>query len=66
MKNLTIQFKSYGHWQISTCYYGKSRYCISTNSKAIDRARDGIKAAEKELRNEIIRKYKETNYSFNN
>jgi hypothetical protein len=65
-QELNIKFKSYGHWQISYCYYGRSIYCTTTNSQAIDEAKDGKISAIKELKNEIRRKYKETGYSFNN
>jgi len=54
MDNLTILFSGYGHWKISTTHYGKEIYCITTNSRAVDDARDGKKSAINSLRREVI------------
>ena len=62
MDNLRILFSGYGHWKITTTHYGKEIYCITTNSRAVDDAKDGKKSATKILRREII----ENNKSFTN
>lgn len=62
MDNLRILFSGYGHWKITTTYYGKEIYCITTNSRAVDDAKNGKKSATKILRREII----ENNKSFTN
>ena len=54
MRNLTILFSGYGHWKIGTRHYGQLIYTITTNSSAIDDAKDGIKKAISALRKEII------------
>ena len=58
MKNLEIYTTSYGRFIIKTTHYNKSIACTTTNTEAIDYARDGKVWAIKELRNEIIRKNK--------
>ena len=58
MKNLSIHTTSYGRIIIKTTHYNKSIACTTTNTEAIDYARDGKVWAIKELRNEIIRKNK--------
>lgn len=35
-RNLSISFRSYGHWRIECDYYGKRISCITTDSIAID------------------------------
>lgn len=68
---IIIQKTSYGHWRISTDYYGKEISCITTNSIAIDNynseddERKGRKLRRKmgaaDLRNEIISYHKQSN-----
>ena len=58
MNNLQIEFQSNGHFKITTTHYNKIINCLTTNTEAIDNARDDNKNAIKELRNEIIRKNK--------
>lgn len=59
MKNLSIHTTSYyGCFIIKTTHYNKIIACTTTNTEAIDYARDGKLSAIKELRNEIIRKNK--------
>lgn len=58
MKNLQINFSGYGHFKITTTHYKKEIYCITTNVKAVDDARDGKVSAINELRKEIINKNK--------
>jgi len=63
---LTVKFSSYGHYKVSTTYYGKEISCITTNMPAIDSFEDGNinsystlrNAAYTTLRNECIRKHK--------
>jgi hypothetical protein len=55
---VTIKSNGYGHFKITTNYYNKEISCITTNTIAIDDARDGKIDAIKELKNEIIRKIK--------
>ena len=43
MKNkpaLTVQFSGYGHYKISTTYYGKKIECITDNMPAVDDFKD--------------------------
>ena len=37
---LTVQAAGYGHYQISTTYYGKKIQCITDNMPAIDDFKD--------------------------
>lgn len=33
---LQVRFSGYGHWKITTTYYGKEISCTTTNSLAVD------------------------------
>lgn len=66
--DLQIKFSGYGHWKITTAYYGKKICCTTTNSMAIDDfnsdefEREGRELRKKRgyniLRSEVVRNYK--------
>jgi putative AlgH/UPF0301 family transcriptional regulator len=73
-----IQFKSRGHFTISTRYFNRTISTVTTNTQAIDRYRDtespkkaqidagGMtwKQAEAQLRNEILRNNKNKQHAY--
>ena len=60
--SVNVQFKSYGHWKISTLYYGKEISTTTTNSRAVDDYKDDDERISnrglKSLRSEIIESQK--------
>ena len=55
---LEVRFSGYGHYKVTTTYYGKQITCITTDMPAIDAYKDGKVWAYWTLRNECIRDYK--------
>jgi len=69
---LRLEFTGYGHYRVNLEYYGKEISYVTTNMPAVDdyRSEDGEKDGRElrskrgytSLRNEVIRKYKESKY----
>lgn len=59
---ITVRFSGYGHWKITTTYYGREINIVSTNSIAVDDYKDDdsrrSNRGEKVLRAECIRRNK--------
>jgi hypothetical protein len=67
MKDIQLNFVGYGHYRVTTMYYGKEISCVTTNMRAVDdynsddyekdgrqlRKRRGYNA----LRGEVVRKH---------
>lgn len=55
---IQVKFSGYGHWKITTTFYGKEISTVTNNSIAVDNYKNDSVSAEKTLRAECIRKNK--------